>query len=61
MSPIGQSICTVMDIMRSPETCCKLEVRFDDSICGFLHIRAWKVRGCGLRRGLLLITMFVLV
>ena len=37
-------MCTVMDIMKSPETCCRLEIQFDNATCGYLHIRAWKVR-----------------
>ena len=43
MCPIGQASCTVMEIIKSPETCCRLEITFDHAICGYLHIRAWKV------------------
>lgn len=43
MSPIGQATCTVLDIIKAPDTCCRLEVKFNDATCGYLHIRAWKV------------------
>ena len=45
MCPIGQATCTVLDIIRAPDTCRRLEIKFDDATCGYLHIRAWKVGG----------------
>ena len=44
MCPIGQATCTVLDIIKAPDTCCRLEVKFNNAACGYLHIRAWKVR-----------------
>jgi inositol polyphosphate-4-phosphatase len=52
MCPIGQATCTVMDIIKAPDTCCRLEVKFDDGTCGYLHIRAWKSEVNGGESGL---------
>jgi inositol polyphosphate-4-phosphatase len=42
MCPIGQTQCSVMDIVKAPGQCCKLDIQFDNATCGYLHIRAWK-------------------
>lgn len=45
MCPIGQAQCSVMDIMKARDRSCRLDILFDNAICGYLHIRAWKVSG----------------
>ena len=47
MCPIGQTQCSVMDIVKAPGQCCKLDIQFDNATCGYLHIRAWKVSDRG--------------
>lgn len=47
MCPIGKAQCSVMDIVKAPGQCCKLDIQFDNATCGYLHIRAWKVSDRG--------------
>ena len=42
MCPIGQAQGQVMDLVRAPGQTQRLEIKFDGSICGYLHVRAWR-------------------
>ena len=38
-----------MELIRAPDKTQRLEIMFDNAICGYLHVRAWKVSACVIR------------
>ena len=51
MNAIGQVQCQVMELFMSVEQVLRLEVMYDGAICGYLIVRAWRVRMGGRREG----------
>lgn len=44
MNPIGQAQCQVMQLFMSAELIQRLEIVYDNATCGYLILRAWRVR-----------------
>ena len=44
MNPIGQAQCEVKELLMSMEQVMRLPVLYDGAICGYLTVRAWRVR-----------------
>ena len=42
--PIGQAHCQVMGLLRSPDQSQRHDIIFDGAVCGYLTIKASKVR-----------------
>ncbi len=45
MNPIGHAQCKVMELLMSVEQVQRLEIIYDEAICGYLTVRAWRVSG----------------
>ena len=43
MNPIGQAQCKVMELLMTMEQIQRLPILFDEAICGYLTVRAWRV------------------
>lgn len=44
MNPIGQAQCKIMELLMTMEQIQRLPILYDEAICGYLTIRAWRVR-----------------
>lgn len=44
MNAIGQAQCQVMELLMSVEQVLRIEVMYDGGICGYIIVRAWRVR-----------------
>ena len=44
MCPIGQSQCRVQDLVQTPSQQQRLEILFDEAVCGYLTVNVIQVR-----------------